>query len=124
LGVDLRHGPDISRDEIATALSRFHISLRSETALPVVFVGDYLDQSLESVNREMLDASMPWLLVKLGGRTPLLGPLLCAQQNRLLGVSCASASQRSSHGGVFTPKMPKASESWRRNLLCYFPRHD
>ncbi|KZS39008.1 hypothetical protein AWE51_10600 [Aquimarina aggregata] len=49
----------------------------SETpTLIVVLTTDYLHPDLESVNQEMLDHQIPWLLLKLNGTTPYIGPLI------------------------------------------------
>ncbi|WP_018157111.1 TOMM precursor leader peptide-binding protein [Demetria terragena] len=44
------------------------------TDLVVVVVRDYLDDDLQSVNKQMLSRSQPWLLVKPDGREMWVGP--------------------------------------------------
>lgn len=44
--------------------------------LKLVLVDDYLNPALQSVNQEALAANSSWLMVRPGGRQPMLGPLL------------------------------------------------
>lgn len=48
----------------------------SENQLPVVVTDDYLQPDLKAVNRAMLAAGQPWLLLKLVGNRVWIGPLL------------------------------------------------
>ncbi len=50
------------------------LSSRSKADLTVVMVDDYLTPTLASWNREMRTRGQRWLPVKLGGRSPWLGP--------------------------------------------------
>lgn len=44
--------------------------------LTVVLSSNYLHPDLEKINREAIKSGIPWLLVKLNGTTPYIGPLM------------------------------------------------
>ncbi len=60
---------------IATQLNRFGIDIQEDAQTHLVFVDDYLTPELMQFNQERLSDNQPWLLVKLAGQEPRIGPL-------------------------------------------------
>lgn len=56
------------------------ITFSDTPQLTVVLTSDYLHQDLEQINNEMLSKGTPWLLIKLEGTTPYIGPLFSPKQ--------------------------------------------
>ncbi len=50
--------------------------LSDTPSVTIVLTTNYLHPNLESINQEMLATQMPWLLIKLQGTTPYIGPLM------------------------------------------------
>ena len=65
----------ISTSEFIATLESLHIQVADEGDLDVVLVDDYLQDSLDSLNQQLLQSQRPWILVKPVGTTIWLGPI-------------------------------------------------
>jgi ribosomal protein S12 methylthiotransferase accessory factor len=62
--------------ELTEALTAAGVSIGDgDTSLDIVVAADYQQNELELINVRMLTAGRPWMLVKLKGRVPWIGPL-------------------------------------------------
>ncbi len=59
---------------------QMNISIGSNSGLKVVLTNDYNSEKLREVNRQKLAENTPWLLVKLNGTQPQLGPLFIPKE--------------------------------------------
>ena len=71
-------------DEARSALSFADICIGEDGDLALVLADDYLRPELADLNRAMLAAGRPWLLVKPLGTVPWIGPLFRPGPDRLL----------------------------------------
>lgn len=53
--------------------------VNSETGIQIVLTSDLLHPDLDKINHDALQAGEPWLLVKLSGASPIIGPLFQPQ---------------------------------------------
>ncbi len=64
----------LSQFENRTLLTQWASDLQVRHPINVVIADDYLDPRLAAINRWQLQQCRPWLLIKLTGAQPLIGP--------------------------------------------------
>ncbi|MEV6399859.1 TOMM precursor leader peptide-binding protein [Streptomyces sp. NPDC051907] len=79
--VNCLEGHASARQEFVDALAILGVSTDDSAALgkpalTVVLTSDYLDPCLAEVNAEALETERPWMLLRTGGATSWIGPLL------------------------------------------------
>lgn len=62
-------------EPLTKALTGMGVAVHDDAAVRLVIVGDYLDRTLETVNRHALEQGIRWMPVRPGGATPWMGPL-------------------------------------------------
>lgn len=77
---------EVTELEHACKISGLKISKISD--LTVVIADDYLHCDLEAFNKKAIGENRPWLLVKLNGTTPLVGPLFTPQETTCACWKC------------------------------------
>ena len=67
---------DCNADHFFEACQHTGIQISDDPSLTVVITSSYLHPDLEQINKEMLAQNKTWLLLKLQGTTPYIGPLM------------------------------------------------
>ncbi|TPN85140.1 TOMM precursor leader peptide-binding protein [Aquimarina algicola] len=70
---------DINTNELQSLtklLSDTGLQNSNDPYITIVLTTDYLHPDLEHINRKMIDDATPWILVKINGTTPYIGPLM------------------------------------------------
>lgn len=74
--------------ELENACKISGIKISKIPHLTVVVADDYLHSDLEAFNKKAIHDNRPWLLVKLNGTTPLVGPLFTPQETTCACWKC------------------------------------
>lgn len=66
---------DVSTDAIVQGLEALHLSVTDEASFHVIVTDNYLHADLADWNRQAFRDRIPWMLVRVNGTAPWIGPL-------------------------------------------------
>ncbi len=79
---------DVDAQTLNTACKDTGLQISEHPFLTIVLTSDYLHPDLEGINQKMLAKKKPWILIKLTGTTPYIGPLMNPAANHAACWKC------------------------------------